>query len=194
MIEYIKNLKNHKIYIIIFIVINVLYFTLNIGENDKFKTLISFYGSLSIFISIYSLLLQINQSKLNRISNDIVYINKIFSDIDNDIYTFFEKNDNMYYYYYELYTGTSNYTDKDRKLELEKLLSYKILSNAETIINYIDSLNSADGETSQLKIAELKLKKLLNKFIKSKIFNEYWIEYRDTIAMNWTKDYFALYF
>jgi hypothetical protein len=194
MIEYSDFIEKYKIYIIIFIIINILYFGLNIEQNDKFKTLISFYGSLSIFISMYSLLLQINQSKLNRISNDIIYVNKIFSDIDNDIYSFFETNNNMVYYYNELYSTVSNYDDKDRKLELEKIISYKILSNSETIINYIDSLNTANGETNELKIAELKLKKLLSKFLKSKIFNEYWKEYRDTIAMNWTKDYFEIYF
>jgi hypothetical protein len=138
--------------------------------------------------------LKINQSKLNRISNDIIYVNKVFSDIDNDIYSFFENNNDMIYYYNELYNGESKYNEKDRNLKSEKIISYKILSNSETIINYIDLLNTANGETSQLKIAELKLKKLLSQFLKSKIFNEYWKEYRETIAMNWTKDYFEIYF
>ena len=194
MLDYNSLFKKYKIYIFIFIIINILYFGLNIEQNDKFKTLISFYGSLSIFISMNSLLLQINQSKLNRISNDIIYVNKVFSDIDNDIYSFFENNNDMIYYYNELYNGESKYNEKDRNLKSEKIISYKILSNSETIINYIDLLNIANGETSQLKIAELKLKKLLSQFLKSKIFNEYWKEYRETIAMNWTKDYFEIYF
>jgi len=194
MLDYNSLFKKYKIYIFIFIIINILYFGLNIEQNDKFKTLISFYGSLSIFISMNSLLLQINQSKLNRISNDIIYVNKVFSDIDNDIYSFFENNNDMIYYYNELYNGESKYNEKDRNLKSEKIISYKILSNSETIINYIDLLNTANGETSQLKIAELKLKKLLSQFLKSKIFNEYWKEYRETIAMNWTKDYFEIYF
>lgn len=174
--------------------IHVLYFTLNIGKNDKFKTLISFYGSLSIFITVYSLYNQINQTVLNRISSDVTYVNNIFSNIDNDIYNFFSKNDKMNYYYNELYYGISNYKLEDRNIQLEKILSFKLLSNIETLINYMDAIKSAGGITSELDIAEVKLKKILNIFLKSKIFVDNWKEYSKLIAMNWTKDYFDLYF
>jgi hypothetical protein len=194
MFENLDYLKKNQRYIIFFIFINFAYFGLNIGKNDKFKTLISFYGSLSIFISVYSLLMQINQSKLNRISNDIVYINKIFSDIDNDIYSFFSKNESMKYYYYELYEQNSDYKEENRNKELEKLFTFKILSNAETLINYIDALKSANSKTEQINIAETKLKKLLKNLLKSKIFVENWKQYSKIIAMDWTKDYFDLYF
>jgi hypothetical protein len=194
MIKRIKNIKNYYNIIFIIIFIHVLYFTLNIGKNDKFKTLISFYGSLSIFITVYSLYNQINQTILNRISSDVTYVNKIFSDIDNDIYNFFSKNDKMNYYYNELYDGISNYKLEDRDIRLEKILSFKLLSNIETLINYIDALKVAGGITNELDIAEVKLKKILNTFLKSKIFVDNWKEYSKTIAMNWTKDYFDLYF
>jgi hypothetical protein len=194
MIKRIKNIKNYYNIIFIIIMIHVLYFTLNIGKNDKFKTLISFYGSLSIFITTYSLYNQINQTILNRISSDVTYVNKIFSDIDNDIYNFFSKNDKMNYYYDELYYGISNYKLEDRNIQLEKILSFKLLSNIETLINYMDAIKSAGGITSELDIAEIKLKKILNVFLKSKIFVDNWKEYSKLIAMNWTKDYFDLYF
>jgi hypothetical protein len=190
----IKNINKYYPYIIIFIVINAAYFILDIGVNDKFKTLISFYGSLSIFISMYSLYMSINNNKLNRISSDIVYINKIFSDIDNDIYVFFKNNTSMKYYYNELYNSVSDYTEENRNIQLEKLISYKILSNAETLINYIDVFKTANGMSSELNIAEIKLKNLLNLFLKSKIFVQNWKEYSQKIAMSWTKDYFDLYF
>lgn len=194
MIKRIKDIKNYYNFIFILIMIHVLYFTLNIGKNDKFKTLISFYGSLSIFISTYSLYNQINQTALNRISSDVVYVNNIFSNIDNDVYNFFSKNDKMNYYYNELYYGISDYKLEDRNIQLEKILSFKLLSNIETLINYMDAIKSAGGITSELDIAEIKLKKLLNTFLKSKIFVENWKEYSKLIAMNWTKDYFDLYF
>ena len=194
MIENLNFFKKNQKYILFFFFINIAYFGLNIGKNDKFKTLISFYGSLSIFISVYSLLMQINQTKLNRISNDITYINKIFSDIDTDIFNFFSKNENMKYFYYEIYDQNSDYKDENRNKELERMFSFKILSNTETLINYIDSLKAANGKTPQLNIAESKLKKLLNNLLKSKIFIENWKEYSKSIAMDWTKDYFDLYF
>jgi amino acid permease len=87
----IKNVKNYYPFIIIFIIIHFLYFTVKIGSNDKFKTLISFYGSLSIFISTYTLFMTINNTKLNRISSDVVYLNKVLSDMDNDIYNFIKQ-------------------------------------------------------------------------------------------------------
>ena len=194
MINKFKNIKKYQPYIVIFVVVNFAYFMLNIGKNDKFKTLISFYGSLSIFISVYSLNLQINQSTLNRISSDTVYINKIFTDIDGDIYNFFSKNDKLSYYHNELYDKKTEYKNEDRNVPLEKLISFKILSNVETLINYIDALKTSNGMTKQLIIAENKLKKLLNMFLKSSIFIEHWKEYRNTIAMEWTIDYFDLYF
>lgn len=194
MTERINNVTNYYPVIFIFIVIHFAYFALNIGNNEKFKTLISFYASLSIFISVYSLYLQINNTKLNRISSDVVYINSIISNIDNDIYNFFSKNDKMNYYHRELYIGTSDYKEEDRNTQLEKLISFKILANSETLINYIDALKSANSITSELTIAEVKLKKMLNMFIKSKIFVENWKNYSKTIAMDWTKDYFDLYF
>ena len=193
MIKEIKNIKKYQTYIIIFAVVNFAYFMLNIGKNDKFKTLISFYGSLSIFISVYSLNMQINQSSLNRISSDVVYINKIFTDIDSDIYNFFSKNDKLSYYYDELYDKKTEYKKEDRNIPLEKLISFKILSNVETLINYLDALKTANGITSQLIIAEKKLKKLLNLFIKSLIFVEHWKEYKKTLATQWTIDYIDLW-
>ena len=230
MIKRINNIKNYYPYFIIFIIFHLIYFKLNIESNTKLKTLISFYSSLSIFMSIYSLNMQINQTKLNRISSDVVYINNIFSNIDNDIYNFFSKNDKMYYYYYELYNGNSNeneensneensnegnsneensnykeennnykeennnYKEEDRNINLEKFISFKILFNFETLINYIDALRNVNSITTELDIAEEKLKKILNIFLKSKIFIEYWKEYSKTLAMDWTKDYFDLYF
>lgn len=194
MIQKFKNIKKYQKYIVIFAIVNIAYFMLNIGKNDKFKTLISFYGSLSIFISVYSLNMQINQSTLNRISSDTVYINKIFTDIDSDIYGFFSKNDKLSYYYDELYDKKTEYKKEDRNIPLEKLISFKILSNVETLINYIDALKTANGMSNQLTIAENKLKKLLILFLKSPIFVEHWKEYKNTIAMNWTMDYFDLYF
>ena len=194
MIKRIKNIKNYYPLITVFIFIHIIYFALNVGTNDKFKTLISFYGSLSIFISAYSLYMAINNNRLNRISSDVVYINKIFSDIDSDIYSFFSKYDKMNYYYNELYNNVSDYKEEDRNITLERLISFKILSNAETLINYIDALKSANGITDELKIAEIRLKNLINIFLKSKIFIQNWKEYSKKIAMNWTKDYFDLYF
>ncbi len=193
MIKEIKNIKKYQTYIIIFALVNFAYFMLNIGKNDKFKTLISFYGSLSIFISVYSLNMQINQSSLNRISSDVVYINKIFTDIDSDIYIFFSKNDKLSYYYDELYDKKTEYKKEDRNIPLEKLISFKILSNVETLINYLDALKTANGISSQLIIAEKKLKKLLNLFIKSLIFVEHWKEYKKTLATQWTIDYVDLW-
>jgi len=190
----IRNIKKYYPFIFAFIIIHFAYFTLNVGVNTKFKTLISFYGSLSIFISVYSLYLQINQTSLNRISSDIVYINKVFSDLDSDLYDFFVRYDKMNYYYIELYNGTSKYKEEERDIKLEKLISFKILSNTETIINYVDALKRANGISEEIKIAENKLKKLINIFLKSKIFVENWKLYSKTIAMNWTKDYFDLYF
>jgi len=58
----------------------------------------------------------------------------------------------------------------------------------------MDAIKTTTTITDELKIAEEKLKKLLNLFIKSKIFVENWKEYSKTIAMIWTKDYFDLYF
>lgn len=189
-----KNNQVYYIYIAIFIAINFLYFYLNMGNNDEFKTLVSFYASLSIFISSYSLYLQINSSKLNRISSDVAYVNKIFSDIDFDVYNFFSKNTKINYYYDELYKNISNYKEEERDKQLEKLISFRILSNVETLINYTDALKLQNGSSSEIEIAEIRLKKLLEMFLKSKIFVENWKEYSTTIAMDWTRDYFDLYF
>lgn len=194
MIKRIKNIKNYYPLISIFIFVHFIYFGLNIGKNDKFKTLISFYGSLTIFISTYSLYMTINNNRLNRLSSDVVYINKVFSDMDNDIYNFFSKNDKMNYYYKELYENISNYKEEDRNILLEKLISFKILSNFETLINYIDALKSGNGNLNELEIAEIRLKKILKIFLKSKIFVENWKQFSKEIAMDWTKDYFDLYF
>jgi len=194
MIKRIKNIKNYYPIIGVFIFVHLIYFALNVGTNDKFKTLISFYGSLSIFISAYSLYMAINNNRLNRLSGDVVYINKVFSDMDNDIYNFFSKNDKMSYYHNELYYSISNYKEEDRNIQLEKLISFKILSSIETLINYIDALKSENAMVNELDIAEIRLKNILKIFLKSKIFVENWKQYSKEIAMDWTKDYFDLYF
>lgn len=192
--DILANIKNYKknnylIMIIIFILVNLLYFKLNIGENTKLKTLIAFYGSLSIFMTIYTFATQLNQNALNRLSSDVVYVNQVFSNIDNDIFNFFQKNDKLMYYYDELYGFPHKYEEKDRNKSLEKLISKRLCTHIDILINYIDSLKVMNGSSSGVIDAEEKLKKVLKLFLGSKIFVENWKEYSTQIALDWTNDY-----
>lgn len=194
--DIIKNYKknNYLIYIIIFILINLLYFRFDFGNNTKLKTLIAFYGSLSIFLSVTSFAMTAKQATLTRLSSDVVYVNQVFSNLDNDIYNFFQKYDKLMYYYNELYNVPTTYKEEDRNFNLEKIISKRICTHFDILINYIDSLKVMDGASSEIKNAEDKLKKILQLFLKSKIFVENWKEYSSKIALDWTNDYIEMNF
>jgi hypothetical protein len=185
-------IKNNWIWILLIIIFHFLFFKYNISDNKNIKTLFSFYGSCAFITSIISIYIQIRNQSANLITTQINYFNTIIDAINLNIYDYFTKNSSMQYYYNELYYNISDYNENTRNKYLEKIISMKILSNIDSVINYIDSFRIINGESFQIVIAEEKLLNLLKLFFKSKIFIEHWTFFKENIALQWTVDYIEL--
>jgi hypothetical protein len=100
----------------------------------------------------------------------------------------------MKYYYDELFNGIIHKDETIRDYNLEEIISNNLLTNIDSLINYIDAYKLSNGTNFQLEIMEDKLKILLEQFIKSPIFVNNWNRFKNILALSWTKTYFSLYF
>jgi hypothetical protein len=192
----ILNIINNKYFygfLVIIVIVHLYYFKSHLGKNQDFQTLISIYGSFGLLLTIYSLYIQMENNNLNLINNEISYFNSINDNINKTITSFFLSNKEMQYYYEELFNDESNYKQTDRNINLERMITYQILTNIDLLINYIDSFKKMNIQNFQLDIAEQKLIKTIKIFTKSKIFIEHWETFKDKYALSWTKDYIDLY-
>lgn len=184
----------HIILFGLFIVIPLLYFKFDFGNNKTFKNLIEIYGSLGSILIVYSIYKsnQINYSSI--INDELNSLNQLLQNITSSCTSFFINNPNMKYYYDELFNNSINMNNVIRNTDLEEIITNDILTNIDSLINYINSYKISNGENFQLTIMENKLKKLLGQFIKSKIFLENWNKYKISFALDWTKTYIKVYF
>ena len=194
-----KNILNiildNKLYILIFLIViafHYYYFINNLAGNQTFQSLISFYGSIGILLTIYTIYIQNINDYFNTINTGIGYFNDLFDSLNSNVVTYFNNNDKLYYYYDELYNNISTYEEKDRNKYAEMIITNQILANIDSIVNYIDSFKKLKINNFQLVIAQEKLDKLVKQFMKSKIFNEHWKKFKTNFALNWTKDYIDL--
>ncbi len=188
-LEKIKQLINSNKYTLgLFLVFHYIYFNTQVGENPNFQTLLSFYGSLGIILTIINMYNQQKTNYFSIVNTEINYFNNIYSNINNNITNFFLTHKELAYFYNELYNGVSNYKESDRNIMLEKIICNQILFGIDSLINYIDSFKLVDN-SFQLKIAEEKLLKTIKKFWKSRIFVQHWKEFSKDLALKWTNDY-----
>jgi hypothetical protein len=151
-INIIKTIINDNKYTIcIFLVFHYIYFDTKVGENPSFQTLLSFYGSFGIILTIINMYNQQKTNYFSIINTEINYFNNIYNNINNNITDFFLTHKELSYFYNELYSGISNYKETDRNIMLEKIICNQILSGIDSLINYIDSFKVVDNNF-QLKV------------------------------------------
>lgn len=185
----ILNYSNITVIVVVLFINYIIFFKYELDSQSKIKNIIQMYSSLSIFLTVYSLYSQYVNREQDRINSEINYVNGIFETIHDKIMSFFVANQSMKYYYNELYHGESKYIESDRNILLENLITYRILYSIDALINYIDSYKRINIDNFQLDIATNKIKKLLQMFLKSKIFVEHWKNFSKDIALKWTKNY-----
>ena len=189
-------IKNKLYIIIIFISIHYLYWVSDISNSNKFKTLLSIYGTLSISLSIYNLYTASITQYVSTINSQITYLNQLFQNITQTTSSFFATNKDMKYYYDELFNGIINTDETIRNHNFEQIITTNILINIDALINYIDSFKITSGGriNFQIKVMEEKLLKLLSQFMKSPIFIDNWKKFKKSFALKWTKNYISIYF
>lgn len=187
--------NNNKILVLLIIFFfHFIIIKTNIGNNAHFKTIISIYGSMGLFLTIYNMYISSKNTYANTVSGQLNYLNQLFQNISQTISSFFTTNKNMKYFFDEIFNDKINTDESIRDINLEQIFTNNILTNVDSLINYIDSFKLVNGTNFQLKIMEEKLEKLLNQLMKSKIFVENWNRFKTTLALKWTKNYIELYF
>lgn len=186
--------NNKFLVLIIIIFIHFIIIKTNIGNNVHFKAIVSIYGSMGLFLTIYNMYISSKNTYANTVSGQLNYLNQLFQNISQTISSFFTANKNMKYFFDEIFNDKINTDESIRDTNLEQIFTNNILTNVDSLINYIDSFKLVNGTNFQLKIMEEKLEKLLNQLMKSKIFVENWNKFKTTLALKWTKNYIELYY
>jgi hypothetical protein len=188
-------INNNKILVLIIIIfIHFIIIKTNIGNNVHFKTLTGIYGSMGLFLTMYNMYIASKNTYANTVSGQLSYLNQLFQNISQTISSFFITNKNMKYFFDEIFNDKINTDESIRDINLEQIFTNNILTNVDSLINYIDSFKLVNGTNFQLKIMEEKLEKLLNQLMRSKIFVENWNKFKTTLALKWTKNYIDLYY
>lgn len=173
----------------LFIIIPFVYLKFNFHNNESFSKILNLYGSLSIIFTVYNIYLTNKSNFYNNINNELNSLNFLLNKITENISNFFINNTNMKYYYDEIINNIGNQDENIRDIDLEEIITNNILVNIDSLINYLDAFKKMNGNNFQLIIIENKLNKILNQFLKSKIFIQNWNKYKKIFALDLTKSY-----
>jgi hypothetical protein len=174
------------------------YWHSEIGTEEKFKTLISLFASVSIFFTIYSIYLKNLEVIEETNSRSVVFYNNSFKDFLDDTIKFFIANPKMNYYYNDLFTNSGEYSERQRNKVLEGQITILIMSRADAIIRYINEFKAGheinDYHYDDIYVMEEKLKNILSSFFGSKLFVENWNKVKaglnSKVALQYVKDNF----
>ncbi len=186
---------SYFLYFIVAILLTVSYWKTTLGQNPKFQTYVQLLMAATIIMTVYSIYLQqitlketSNYNQLNNFDND-------FKELLDNTLQFFIDNQDMNYYYEELFYNTSNYKESDRNLDLETQYTLIVLSRVSNIIYSIYVYGNKFSEKSErVAQSEATLKNILDSFFGSKIFNENWEKYKAGLATDITKEYIKVNF
>jgi hypothetical protein len=168
------------------------YWTTDLGKEEKFKTLIALFGSLSIFFTIYNFLLQNQRALELSKGTSLKFYSDSFKDILDETVKFFVQHPDMNYYYKELFTNQSIYKEEERNRVLEHQLTTIIISRAGPIIRFIQDYktnNKGDFYYNQVLVVEDNFKKLLGSFFGSKIFVQNYEAIKNGLTSELTRKY-----
>lgn len=192
------NIISYIFYGLAIIMILYHYWQSDIGTEEKFKTLISLFASVSIFFTIYTLYLKNLEVIEETNSRSVVFYNNAFKDFLDDTIKFFVSNPKMNYYYNDLFTNSGEYSERQRNKVLEGQITILIMSRADAIIRYINEFKLGHGTNDlhydDIYVMEEKLKNILSSFFGSKLFVENWNKVKaglnSKVALKYVKDNF----
>ena len=192
------NLISYISYTLAIVLVIYYYWHSEIGTEEKFKTLISLFASVSIFFTIYSIYLENRKVLEETNSRSVVFYNNSFKDFLDDTIKFFIANPKMNYYYNDLFTNSGEYSERQRNKVLEGQVTILIMSRADAIIRYINEFKMGhkinDYHYEDIYVIEEKLKNILSSFFGSKIFVENWDKVKaglnSKVALKYVKDNF----
>ena len=183
---------SYLLYLLAFVTLLRHYWTTGIGTEEKFKTLIALFGSLSIFFTIYNFLLQNQRALELSKATSLKFYSDSFKDILDETVKFFFQHPDMNYYYKELFTNQSIYKEEQRNRVLEHQLTTIIISRAGPIIRFIQDYktnNRDDFYYNQVLVVEENFKKLLGSFFGSKIFSQNYDAIKNGLTSDLTRKY-----
>ena len=152
-----------------------------IHKNHKFNvflTLISSFGAIALAAT---LLLTIYFHQQDAAETSFQNYDTLWKK-QNDLLQEFIDHPEMEYFYLDLY-GESNANKGHhftRNIALERNLFNMLMNDISTIVAYLDAKKFSAGENTQR--VKDRFNKLLSLHVKSKIFLEYWNEYKKTVA------------
>jgi len=192
------NIISYIFYGLAIIMILYHYWQSDIGTEEKFKTLISLFASVSIFFTIYTLYLKNLEVIEETNSRSVIFYNNAFKDFLDDTIKFFVSNPKMNYYYNDLFTNSGEYSERQRNKVLEGQITILIMSRADAIIRYINEFKLGRGTNDlhyeDIYVMEEKLKHILSSFFGSKLFVENWEKVKaglnSKVALQYVKDNF----
>jgi hypothetical protein len=147
-------------------------------KNDKFKVFLTLLSAIAVIFGILAIVIQglnYNDTVKQRDSESFANLTK---DFIHAILELFIKNQDMKYYYNDL-LGIRHITkDTKRHYEKEHQISMLIFSKLASIVYYIE-VNKFDYKTQGL---ISRTNNILNTFFKSKVFTNYWLEYKEKLS------------
>lgn len=157
-----------------------LYFLYKMNKLHKNKSLELFIqAAAGIFSIIFSsaVVLQVlsyNRERKVEVIKDYEELAKSFY---NDTIEIFIDNDDMQYYFENLFHNKPLPHDSERNFAKERQMTYLIFSKLGTVTSYETIMEDDDKEVLDQWIA-----KILRNFLKSETFIQYWKEYKSTFG------------
>jgi amino acid transporter len=179
------------VYIMFFISGFAVYYVWNsnLYKNPKFDTILNLLTALTIIFTVFTIIIQLYTLNITQKDTEITFYQSIFDDLIEKTVNYFEENQDMNYYYNQMFHPL-HYKDapiSKRNYEKEQQITRHILHKTTNILYYIN--NDLELSQNDKNVIERKLYKYLTDVMKSHIFIENYEHIKDTLYTPELVDY-----
>lgn len=161
----------------------------NLYKNPKFETILDLLTALTIIFTVFTIIIQLYTLNITQKDTEITFYQNIFDDVIEKTVNYFEENQDMNYYYNQMFRPL-HYKDgvvSKRNYEKEQQITRHILHKTANILYYINNdIELSEGDKI---VIENKLYKYLKDVVRSPIFVENYKHIKDTLYTPELGDY-----
>lgn len=178
------------IFLVILILSLIIFYFTPLHRYDKFVVALRLITAFTILFSVLAIVTNVRfhseHSTNMQLNNFSELMDKL---LDENVKIFFAHPE-MNYFYDQL-MGIRYYTPSTRNKHFENQISMLIYSRAASVIYYIQLNRNRDGYKEAVKVLEGRFNDVMKTFLKSPIFRENWPIYKNRLAGEPIKIYFA---
>jgi hypothetical protein len=193
----INDIYFYSIYFLFFItiLICILIWNSELHKSLKYQQFLQLLAGLTVLFTSFAIIIQLYTFTSTQADTEVQIYQDMFNNLIGNTIEYFENNPKMNYFYNQLFQPLNynpNATIKKRYYSEEQQLIHSVLQKLSSIVYYLQTDRTLDGNTK--KNIEIKIKLFFNNFKNSSIFLENYYNMKEHLFSPTIKEYLKLNF